>query len=97
MEPDAPTPGDGAGIADLQDPAQERDQLARLLTEAEQRLARVPELELRIADLEYEYTEDKSTSPWVLASLKPIQISHFDLDGYLAARKQFSVIGPLAS
>lgn len=28
-----------------------------------------------IADLEYEYTEDKSASPWVLASLKPIQIS----------------------
>lgn len=43
-----------------------------------------------IADVEYEYTEDKSTSPWVLASLKPIQISRFDFDGYLAARKQFS-------
>ena len=43
-----------------------------------------------IADLEYEYSEEKSGSPWVLASLKPIQISRFDLDGYLAARKQFS-------
>lgn len=43
-----------------------------------------------IADLEYEYTEDKAASPWVLASLKPIQISRFDMDGYLAARKQFS-------
>ncbi|GGE43264.1 hypothetical protein GCM10007421_16830 [Halopseudomonas oceani] len=43
-----------------------------------------------IADLEYEYTEDKSASPWVLASLKPIQISRFDFDGYLEARKQFS-------
>jgi ATP-dependent Lon protease len=43
-----------------------------------------------IADLEYEYTEDKAASPWVLASLKPIQISHFDMDGYLQARKQFS-------
>jgi len=43
-----------------------------------------------IADLEYEYTEDKSASPWILASLKPIQISRFDLDGYLEARKQFS-------
>lgn len=43
-----------------------------------------------IADLEYEYTEDKSASPWILASLKPIQISRFDLDGYLEARRQFS-------
>ena len=43
-----------------------------------------------IADVEYEYTEDKSASPWILASLKPIQISRFDFDGYLAARKQFT-------
>lgn len=43
-----------------------------------------------IADLEYEYTEDKSASPWILASLKPIQISRFDLEGYLEARRQFS-------
>jgi ATP-dependent Lon protease len=43
-----------------------------------------------IADLEYEYTEDKSASPWILASLKPIQISRFDLDGYLETRQQFS-------
>lgn len=43
-----------------------------------------------IADLEYEYTEDKSASPWILASLKPIQISRFDLDGYLEARQKFS-------
>lgn len=43
-----------------------------------------------IADVEYEYTEDKSASPWILTSLKPIQISRFDFDGYLEARKQFS-------
>ncbi|KJJ61203.1 ATP-dependent Lon protease [Pseudomonas sp. 10B238] len=43
-----------------------------------------------IADVEYEYTEDKSASPWILASLKPIQISRFDFDGYLDARKQFT-------
>ncbi|MNF73858.1 hypothetical protein D3C84_558740 [compost metagenome] len=40
--------------------------------------------------MEYEYTEDKSASPWILASLKPIQISRFDFDGYLEARKQFT-------
>jgi ATP-dependent Lon protease len=43
-----------------------------------------------IADVEYDYTEDKSASPWILVSLKPIQISHFDFDGYLEARKQFT-------
>lgn len=43
-----------------------------------------------IADLEYDYTEDKSASPWVLASLKPIQISRFDFGSYLEARKQFT-------
>ncbi|HFH3443549.1 BREX system Lon protease-like protein BrxL [Pseudomonas aeruginosa] len=43
-----------------------------------------------IADLEYAYTEDKSASPWVLASLKPIQISRFDFDAYLESRKQFT-------
>jgi ATP-dependent Lon protease len=43
-----------------------------------------------IADLEYEFTEDKSASPWVLSTLKPIQLSHFDFDGYVEARKQFT-------
>lgn len=43
-----------------------------------------------IADVEYEYNEDKSASPWILASLKPIQVSRFDLDGYMAARREFS-------
>ena len=43
-----------------------------------------------IADLEYEHTEDKAVTPWILASLKPIQISRFEFDGYVEARKQFS-------
>jgi ATP-dependent Lon protease len=43
-----------------------------------------------IADLEYEFSEDSRFIPWILNSLKPIQISHFDFDGYLAARKQFT-------
>ena len=43
-----------------------------------------------IADLEYEFTEDKSSSPWILSTLKPIQLSHFDFDGYIEARKKFS-------
>ncbi|MBN8486527.1 MAG: BREX system Lon protease-like protein BrxL [Burkholderiales bacterium] len=43
-----------------------------------------------IAELEYLFTEDKNASPWVLASIKPIQLSHFDFDGYVEARKQFT-------
>jgi len=43
-----------------------------------------------IADVEYEYTEDKSVSPWILGSLKPIQMSNFDYEAYLAARAQFT-------
>lgn len=43
-----------------------------------------------IADLEYEFTEDKIVSPWILSSLKPIQLSHFDFDGYLESRAQFT-------
>jgi len=43
-----------------------------------------------IADMEYEFTEDKNSSPWILASLKPIQLSHFDFNQYIEARRQFS-------
>lgn len=43
-----------------------------------------------IADIEYEFTEDKNACPWILSSLKPIQLSHFDFDGYVEARKQFT-------
>lgn len=44
-----------------------------------------------IADVGYEFTEDKNACPWILSSLKPIQMSHFDSEGYLAARRQFSL------
>lgn len=43
-----------------------------------------------IADIEYFPSEDKKVSPWVLSSLKPIQLSHFDFDTYIEARKQFT-------
>ena len=43
-----------------------------------------------IADLEYEFTEDKGASPWILSTLKPIQLSHLDFDSFLEARKQFT-------
>lgn len=43
-----------------------------------------------IADIEYEFTEDKRSSPWILSSLKPIQLSQFDFDSYIEARKKFT-------
>ena len=44
-----------------------------------------------IADIEYEHTEDKESSPWILSTLKPIQMSHFEYEDYLEARNQFSL------
>ena len=43
-----------------------------------------------IADIEYEFTKDKNACPWILSALKPIQLSHFDFEGYVEARKQFT-------
>ena len=43
-----------------------------------------------IADIEYEFTDEKSVSPWILSSLKPIQLSSFDFDSYITARGEFS-------
>ncbi|MCK5232786.1 MAG: BREX system Lon protease-like protein BrxL, partial [Desulfobulbaceae bacterium] len=43
-----------------------------------------------LADVEYEPSEDKRICPWILGSLKPIQLSHFDYNGYLEARKKFT-------
>lgn len=44
-----------------------------------------------IADIEYDYTEDKEASPWILSAIKPIQMSHFDYEGYIGARKKFNL------
>ena len=43
-----------------------------------------------IADVEYEHSEDGRVTPWILASIKPIQLSSFDYDAYLEGRKNFS-------
>jgi len=43
-----------------------------------------------ISDIGYEFSEDKSVCPWVLNSLKPIQMSGFNFDEYLEKRAQFS-------
>lgn len=44
-----------------------------------------------IADIEYDHTEDKDASPWILSTIKPIQMSHFDYDGYISARSKFDL------
>jgi len=43
-----------------------------------------------IADIEYQHNDETNDIPWILSSLRPIQISKFDYDSYLAARKQFT-------
>ena len=44
-----------------------------------------------LADVEYEFTEDRNACPWILSSLKPIQLSHFDFDTYVSARSEFTL------
>ena len=43
-----------------------------------------------LCDVEYFHTEDARVSPWILGSLKPIQMSNFDYDGFLDARAKFT-------
>jgi ATP-dependent Lon protease len=43
-----------------------------------------------IAELEYQFTDDKGVCPWILSTLKPIQLSHFDFDVYVEARRKFT-------
>jgi ATP-dependent Lon protease len=43
-----------------------------------------------IAEIEYSYTEDKDSSPWLLNSIKPIQMSRFDMDSFLQKRSEFT-------
>ena len=43
-----------------------------------------------IADIEYDFSEDKNACPWILATLKPIQLSHFNFESYIEARKKLT-------
>ncbi len=43
-----------------------------------------------IADVEYEHSEDKNVEPWILGSIKPIQLSKFNYDAFLEARAGFT-------
>lgn len=44
-----------------------------------------------IADLSYEANESRDESPYILKSLKPIQMSRFDFDGYVDRRSCFTI------
>ncbi|MER7591800.1 BREX system Lon protease-like protein BrxL [Micromonospora sp. NPDC127501] len=43
-----------------------------------------------ICDIEYLHSDDARVVPWILGSIKPIQLSNFDFEGYLAARREFT-------
>jgi ATP-dependent Lon protease len=43
-----------------------------------------------ICDIEYLHSDDQRVVPWILGSIKPIQLSNFDFDHYLEARRGFT-------
>lgn len=43
-----------------------------------------------LADVEYDHPLDSKQIPWILGSLKPIQLSNFNVNQYLAARAEFT-------
>lgn len=43
-----------------------------------------------LAELEYQYNESKGECPWILSSIKPIQLSQFDFNEFLEKRGRFT-------
>ncbi|MDM8085950.1 BREX system Lon protease-like protein BrxL [Cellulomonas cellasea] len=43
-----------------------------------------------ICDIEYFHSDDQRVVPWILGSIKPIQLSKFDVEQYLEARRGFN-------
>jgi len=43
-----------------------------------------------IADVQYEFSEDARVSPWILETIKPIQIAKVDYDHYREVRGEFT-------
>jgi chromosome segregation ATPase len=80
-------------IAELEALANERDRVAVLLTEAEQRLAQIPELELRIADLEHELTQARAET--AAARLEAQQLDQMLMYGRRMLRFVRPMIKPL--
>ncbi|MFZ4715528.1 MAG: BREX system Lon protease-like protein BrxL [Bacteriovoracaceae bacterium] len=43
-----------------------------------------------ICELEYSFSEEDKSVPWILSSIKPIQLSQFDYDQYVETRRKFT-------
>lgn len=43
-----------------------------------------------ICDIDYLHSDDQRVAPWILGSIKPIQLSKFDVDQYLESRRGFT-------
>nr|WP_264319252.1 BREX system Lon protease-like protein BrxL [Phycicoccus mangrovi] len=43
-----------------------------------------------ICDIEYQHSDNARVVPWILGSIKPIQLSNFDFDGYVSSRREFT-------
>lgn len=43
-----------------------------------------------ICDIEYFHSDNARVVPWILGSIKPIQLSNFDFDSYTTSRREFT-------
>ena len=43
-----------------------------------------------LASISYQYSDNPKDCPWILEDIKPIQLSHFDLDDFKEKRKAFT-------
>lgn len=68
--------------------------ISRVLVDAETVSKKHPRLLVSgvwcLADLEYHFSEDTNECPWVLSSIKPIQLSQFNFDDFKEKRSKFT-------
>ena len=43
-----------------------------------------------ICELEYSFSDEDKSVPWIMSSIKPIQLSQFDFDSYVDTRRKFT-------
>lgn len=43
-----------------------------------------------ICELEYSFSDEDKSVPWIMSSIKPIQLSQFDFDSYVETRRKFT-------
>lgn len=43
-----------------------------------------------ICDIEYQHSDSARVVPWILGTIKPIQLSNFDFDSYTTSRRDFT-------